>query len=125
MAERDGEVTPPDLHAFFSTSASVAGALIGLRLVRGTQPAELRNALFLAGLVVVFGLQLFYGLMVVLHPHDASYVDTLAILVFVCFIVGILRSWELIGGPSIRLRTEVRTIVRERGREGGEGPAGS
>jgi hypothetical protein len=188
----DGSVTPVDLHSFFSTSAGVAGALIGLlfvaisvaqerlaaedarqahrvrasaaltaflnalsvslvallhgekvggaavsvsvvglffvvasllslRRVRSTQPGEIRDAAFLGVLAVVFCLQLLYGLLVILHPYDAGYVDDLAILVFCCFIIGIARSWELIGGPSIKLHREVRTIVRERGHGDGEG----
>jgi hypothetical protein len=188
-------VTPGDLHGFFSTSASVAGALIGLlfvaisvaherlaaedaaqahrvrasaaltafinaltvslfgllpgekvgwaalsvavaganfilasllslQRVRRAQPGERRDAIFLIWLVVVFCLQLLYGLLVVLHPHQASYVDNLAILVFVCFIIGIARSWELIGGPSIRLHREVRTMVREHAGERDDEPPG-
>lgn len=183
-------MTPPALHSFFATSASVAGALIGLLFVavsiaqerlaaenaaqahrvrasaaltaflnaltvslfallsgedvggatlvvailgllfvlasllsllrvRRTQPGELRDALFLAGLLITFTLQLIYGLLVLAHPHHSSYVQDIAILVITCFLIGIARSWELIGGPSIGLRHEVTAIVRAHGREDG------
>jgi hypothetical protein len=182
-------VTPADLHGFFSASASVAGALIGLLFVaisvahdrlaaegaaqahrvrakaaltafinaltvslfalisndhmgwaalvvgvtgllfiaaslssllrvRRSQPGELRDALFLVGLVVVFVLQIRYGVLVIDHPHNTGDAEGIAILVFVCFLIGIARSWELIGGPSIGLLSEFRAIVKARGDEG-------
>jgi hypothetical protein len=188
----DAGMTPADLHSFFTASASVAGALVGLLFVaisvaherltaedaaqahrvrasaaltaflnaltvslfallpgdvggaaavvgflgllfivasllsllrvRRTQPGELRDAVFLVGLAAVFGVQLIYGLLVWLHPHHPGDVDNLAILVTACFFIGIGRSWELIGGPSIRLSGEVTAIVHARGQGAGEEP---
>jgi hypothetical protein len=79
-----------------------------------------RDGLFMIGLLAVFILQVVEGADVVVHPGDAGSVDTIAILVTVCFFVGVARSWELIGGPSIGIRKEVTALVRNHGQGTGE-----
>jgi hypothetical protein len=89
-------------------------SLIRMRLVRwGTA----RDGLFLLGLIVVFVVQLIQGADVIDRPGDSGAVNTIAILVVVCFTIGIARAWELIGGPSIGITQEVTALVRhhERG----------
>ncbi len=45
------------------------------------------------------------------QPGDSGSVETIAILVIVCFLIGIFRAWELIGGPSIGITHEVIALV--------------
>jgi hypothetical protein len=76
----------------------VLGALLSMLRLGLRRPGELRNALFLVGLVVLLVFQLLAGLRLINH-HGAY--ETISILVVMCFLIGISRSWELIGGPSI------------------------
>lgn len=94
----------------------VLASLVSLWRVRHheSRGRDLRNATFLLSLAVLFGLQLFYGAAANSHPKNEGDVKALAILVIVCFLIGISRSWTLIGGPSIGLTHELGGLVRDR-----------
>ena len=98
----------------------VAAALISLARVRHLRLSNLRDALFLIGLAVTFVIQLIEGLDVNAHPDDSGAVNTIAILAVVCFLIGIARSWELIGGPSIGIRREVTALIHKTGPADGQ-----
>jgi hypothetical protein len=72
-----------------------------------------REAAFLVGLIVMFTFQLIEGLKVNAHPTDDDPVRTIAILVVICFLLGISRAWELIGGPSFGVTHEVTALIRK------------
>jgi hypothetical protein len=84
-------------------------SLIRLRQVRWSM---VRDGLFLVGLAVVFVLQMINGAIVLAEPGNSGDVNTIAVLVVVCALIGVARSWELIGGPSIGIRHEVTALVR-------------
>jgi hypothetical protein len=90
----------------------VGASVLSLVRVRRSQPGEWRDAVFLVGLAVDFVVQFVMGIRVIVHPGDAGAVDGVAVLVIVCFLIGIGRSWELVGGPSIGLRSELTTMLR-------------
>jgi hypothetical protein len=92
--------------------AFVIASLLSLLRVRPLRLTTARDATFIAGLAVVFVLQLIAGLDVNAHPGDSGSVETIAILVIVCFLLGIARAWELIGGPSLGIPQEVMALVR-------------
>lgn len=94
----------------------VVGSLISFRRVRSLQRVAPREAVFLVGLVVAFGLQLLFALRLISRPGNVGAARGIAVLVIVCFLIGIARAWELIGGPSIGLGHEVTAIVRARAR---------
>ena len=63
---------------------------------------------------MVFALQIRYGLRLVAHHHDEDAAQAIAILVVVCFLIGISRSWELVGGPSFSFFGQSFAFVRDR-----------
>jgi hypothetical protein len=87
----------------------VIGALLSMFRLGLRHAGELRGALFLVGLIVVLVFQLSAGLRLINH-HGAY--QTISILVVVCFVIGISRSWELIGGPSIGVAHELFAFGR-------------
>jgi hypothetical protein len=103
----------------------VAASLLSLIRVRQMRWPAARDAAFLAGLGATLVLQLISGIDVVYHPRDSGTVNNLAILVVVCFLIGIARAWELIGGPSIGIGHEVVALARraEAARDGTPGSA--
>ncbi len=90
----------------------VLAALLSLVRLRQALRNSFRDALFLIGLVAAFVVQLIEAASVIIHPANAGAVNTIAILVVACFLIGVARAWELIGGPSIGIAEEVTALVR-------------
>jgi hypothetical protein len=95
----------------------VAAALISLARLRAVGWRSVRDGVFLVALAAAFIVQLISGAKLIDRPAASGPVNTIAIMVVVCFLVGISRAWELIGGPSIGLTHEVTSMVRGRGEE--------
>lgn len=92
--------------------AFVAAALLSLIRLGQVHWRTVRDSVFLIGLAIIFVIQLIEGADVSADPGDFGAVQTIAILVVVCFLGGIGRGWELIGGPSIGITREVTALVR-------------
>jgi hypothetical protein len=58
---------------------------------------------FLFALLVVFVIQLLAGLGLDRNEQDTGDLQTVCVLVIVCFLIGIGRAWELVGGQSAGL----------------------
>lgn len=90
----------------------VAASLLSLIRLHELHWSTPRDVLFLLALAITFVIQLIQGAEILARPSNAQAVNTIAILVVVCFLIGIARSWELIGAPSMGIRKEVTAFVR-------------
>ncbi len=89
-----------------------AGSLLVLARAQAKRWRDAWDAAFLLSLATTFTFQLLSGLQVIAHPDDAGTVNTIAVLVIVCFLIGIARAWELIGGPTIGFSHEVVALLK-------------
>jgi hypothetical protein len=93
----------------------VTAALLSLIRLHEIHWGTVRDGLFLILLAATFIIQLLVGAQLVTQPANSGDVNTIAILVVACFLIGIARAWELIGGPSIGLTREVTALARRPG----------
>ena len=100
----------------------VAGALLSLLRVRGLRRTDAHDLGFLIGLVAILMTQAVYGVTVIVHPRDGGAARAIATLVSLCFLFGVSRCWEVIGGPSIGLGHEVQARLGARDRDVDAGP---
>ncbi len=92
-----------------STAVAGVGLMFIVRALIGVAPGwrakrvRLRDFSFLVGLVVVFVIQLLAAIELDRNRADTGSLQTICILVVVCFLIGIERAWELVGGPRFHL----------------------
>lgn len=88
----------------------IAGSVLSLIRVRRLGWHDARDAAFLLGQTATLIAQLTIGLSVV---QGSDLVRTIAALVVVHALVAIERSWQLIGGPSIGVTTEIEALAQK------------
>jgi hypothetical protein len=97
-----------------ATAVAIVGLLFIVRALVGITPARranrvhLRELSFLIGLAVVFVVQLIAAIGLDQRETNTDDLQTICVLVVVCFLIGIERAWELVGGPQFGL---ARTII--------------
>ncbi|HEX4344014.1 MAG TPA: hypothetical protein VHZ31_00485 [Solirubrobacteraceae bacterium] len=97
----------------------VASSLLSVLRLRRSTSVAFRHVTFLAGLCAVFVIEAYEGLRFEADERSDP-VSTIAVVIVVCFLIGIARSWELIGATRFGLASEVVATMRQRDR--GEAP---
>jgi hypothetical protein len=88
-----------------ATAVAILGILFIARTLLGVTPAwraghfKLRDLSFLAGQFVAFVFQLIAAIKLDGDPGSLGDLQTICVIVVVCFLIGIERAWELVGGP--------------------------
>ena len=111
--------------------AATVVAIVGMLFITGcimrAAPAwrarrlRLWDLVFLVALLVVFVLQLIAGIKLDRHAGNAGDLEIICVLVIVCFLFGIARAWELVGGPSMRpSRQLIERLQASRKPDGGD-----
>ena len=101
----------------------VFASLVSLIPRPGRSWSDLRDALFLVSLTATFAVELVQGLHLGAHSGATGAAQTIAVLVVLCFLIGIDRSWELIGGPTIGIGHDLRMLARPGRRPGSSAPS--
>jgi hypothetical protein len=91
--------------------AFVVGSLLSLARQHVLWTRRIWEAVFLVGLLVLFVFQLVDGVRLDDHPDRAGLANAIAVLVVICFLIGVARAWELIGGPTFGVRREVVAML--------------
>lgn len=118
------KIGPTAVAAASSGIVFVAAALLLLIRVHQLRRGTVLDVVFLFGLLITFVVQLINGAEVLAQPGNSGAVYTIASMVIICFLIGIARAWELIGGPSIGFTHEVTALVRDRHRGADDGKNG-
>ena len=71
------------------------------RSIRDAPRPGWRDISFLLGLTVIFAFQAVEGIRLIADEDNPDPLQTVAVLVVVCFLFGVARAWEMIGGPTM------------------------
>jgi len=88
-----------------ATAVAIVGILFIARALVSVAPAwraerfHLRDLSFLVGQFAAFVVQLVAAISLDKNELSESGLQTVCVVVVVCFLIGIERAWELVGGP--------------------------
>jgi hypothetical protein len=73
-----------------------------------------RSTILLSLAVIAYFVQGFYGVSLLIHPHDTSSVNNISYVLFATLVISLQRAWSLLEGKHI--------AVAEAESHGGDGP---
>lgn len=94
----------------------IAASLLSVVRLRRTTSVAFRDVTFLVGLLAIFVGETVEGARLSVHDGTDP-LETIAILMVVCFLVGVARAWELIGASSNGLTGEIVAAIRRQAQD--------
>jgi hypothetical protein len=91
----------------FFTSAGIRTTLVVPALRQQRRP----QLYLIVLLLVVFGLELAYGIELIVNPHRSSAVTNIGDLLIVSLLIGIARAWELVGDWDTGIISSIALLI--------------
>lgn len=98
-------------------------AAAGLRTIAAlTAPARLRlrQMVLITALLLMFGVELAYGIALIVNRNRTSLVATIGDVLIVSLLLGIARAWELVGGWNAGIWASLAVLSGMRSRHQGD-----
>ena len=73
-----------------------------------------RSLVYTISALVLYGLEIFYSVQLILRPHDLNAVYTLIVVLVVTYGVALTRAWTLLSGENRSLRVIVIDAIKGR-----------
>jgi hypothetical protein len=108
-----------------STIGLLTIIIMGIFLLRDSkgEVKKLPPFFFILLGLVMFGFEIFYGILLEREPADTATLHNLAILLVLIYLYGIARAWDLVGAGQFHIQEVVSSwIPKEREQSPSEGP---
>ena len=108
-----------------STIGLLTTIIMGIFLLRDSkgEVKKLPHFFFILLGLVMFGFEIFYGILLEREPADSATLHNLAILLVLIYLYGIARAWDLVGVRQFHIREVLSPLIsKEREQSPSEGP---
>ncbi len=96
-----------------STIGLLTTIIMGIFLLRDSkgEVKKLPHGFFILLGLVMFGFEIFYGILLEREPADSATLHNLAILLVLIYLYGIARAWDLVGVRQFYIREVLSPLI--------------
>lgn len=96
----------------FFTAAGMRTTLV----LRDAKQRQRPQVILIAILLITFGVELAYGISLVIGPHRTGALDIIGDVLIASLLIGIARAWELVGNWDTGIVSSIALLAGHRGR---------